>query len=209
MSPLTIFLGKLIGIYCIIAALALMAQKQRAVEAVNGLIRSPALPGPPSLGRSDRSHSGPRHDHRTQRLVRRGAPCRHHAARLAHRDSRRRVVGAAARHDPQTFRDRALRRAISHLHGRNADPRNLSYGRGVRCVARHQAFSDESRIVPHRSQCPTCLPPAETRSDALLGSRCNALRRGRPLTSSFGMPPMMQSAGEGAETARGLLAGLT
>jgi hypothetical protein len=43
MSPLTIFLGKLIGIYCIIAALALMAQKQRTVEAVNELIRSPAL----------------------------------------------------------------------------------------------------------------------------------------------------------------------
>ncbi len=43
MSPLTIFLGKLIGIYCIIVTLALMAQKQRTVEAVNGLIRSPAL----------------------------------------------------------------------------------------------------------------------------------------------------------------------
>jgi hypothetical protein len=43
MSPLTIFLGKLIGIYCIIAALALMAQKQRTVEAVNELIRNPAL----------------------------------------------------------------------------------------------------------------------------------------------------------------------
>jgi hypothetical protein len=41
--PLTIFLGKLIGIYCIIAALVLMAQKQRTVEAVNALIRSPAL----------------------------------------------------------------------------------------------------------------------------------------------------------------------
>jgi hypothetical protein len=32
MSPLTVFLGKLIGIYCIIAALAQMAQKQRTVD---------------------------------------------------------------------------------------------------------------------------------------------------------------------------------
>jgi hypothetical protein len=43
MSPLTVFLGKLIGLYCIIAALALIAQKQRTVETVNALIRSPAL----------------------------------------------------------------------------------------------------------------------------------------------------------------------
>jgi hypothetical protein len=43
MSPLTVFLGKLIGLYCIIVALALMAQKQRTVEAANALVRSPAL----------------------------------------------------------------------------------------------------------------------------------------------------------------------
>jgi hypothetical protein len=43
MSPLTVFLGKLIGIYCIIVALALMGQKQRTVETVNALIRNPPL----------------------------------------------------------------------------------------------------------------------------------------------------------------------
>jgi hypothetical protein len=43
MSPLTVFLGKLIGIYCIIVALPLMAQKQRTVETVNALIRNPPL----------------------------------------------------------------------------------------------------------------------------------------------------------------------
>jgi hypothetical protein len=43
MSPLTIFLGKLLGLYCIIVALALMAHKQSAVAAVNALIRNPPL----------------------------------------------------------------------------------------------------------------------------------------------------------------------
>ena len=43
MSPLTIFLGKFIGLYCIIAALAMMAHKQSAVAAVNALVRNPPL----------------------------------------------------------------------------------------------------------------------------------------------------------------------
>jgi hypothetical protein len=43
MSPVTIFLGKLLGLYCIIVALALMAHKQSAVAAVNALIRNPPL----------------------------------------------------------------------------------------------------------------------------------------------------------------------
>ena len=43
MSPLTIFLGKLIGLYCIIVALAMMAHKQSAVATVNALIRNPPL----------------------------------------------------------------------------------------------------------------------------------------------------------------------
>jgi hypothetical protein len=43
MSPLTIFLGKLLGLYCIIMALALMARKQNTVAAVNALIRNPPL----------------------------------------------------------------------------------------------------------------------------------------------------------------------
>jgi len=41
--PLTIFLGKLIGLYCIIVALALMAHKQSAIATVNALIRNPPL----------------------------------------------------------------------------------------------------------------------------------------------------------------------
>ena len=43
MLPLTIFLGKLIGLYCIIVALAMMAHKQSAVATVNALIRNPPL----------------------------------------------------------------------------------------------------------------------------------------------------------------------
>ena len=43
MLPLTIFLGKLIGLYCIIVALAMMAHKQSAVATVNALIRNPLL----------------------------------------------------------------------------------------------------------------------------------------------------------------------
>jgi hypothetical protein len=43
MSPLTVFLGKLIGMYCIIVALALMGQKRRTVETVNALIGNPPL----------------------------------------------------------------------------------------------------------------------------------------------------------------------
>jgi hypothetical protein len=43
MSHLTIFLGKLIGLYCIIVALGLMANKQRSVETVAALIRNAPL----------------------------------------------------------------------------------------------------------------------------------------------------------------------
>jgi hypothetical protein len=43
MSPLTVFLGKLIGLYCIIAALALMTHKQSTVASVKALIRNPPL----------------------------------------------------------------------------------------------------------------------------------------------------------------------
>ena len=43
MSPLTVFLGKLIGLYCIIAALALMAHKRSTVESIKALIRNPPL----------------------------------------------------------------------------------------------------------------------------------------------------------------------
>ena len=44
MLPLTIFLGKLIGLYCIILALAMMRHKQSAVATMNALIRNPPLP---------------------------------------------------------------------------------------------------------------------------------------------------------------------
>jgi hypothetical protein len=43
MLPLTIFLGKFIGLYCIVVALAMMAHKQSAVAAINALIRNPPL----------------------------------------------------------------------------------------------------------------------------------------------------------------------
>jgi hypothetical protein len=43
MLPLTLFLAKLIGLYCIIAAVAMMANKQTSVDSVKALIRSPPL----------------------------------------------------------------------------------------------------------------------------------------------------------------------
>ena len=43
MLPLTAFLGKLIGLYCIIVALAMMAHKQSAVATVSALVRNAPL----------------------------------------------------------------------------------------------------------------------------------------------------------------------
>ena len=43
MSLLTIYLAKLLGLYCIIVALALSANKQYAITTVNEWMRSPAL----------------------------------------------------------------------------------------------------------------------------------------------------------------------
>ena len=43
MLPLTIFLAKLLGLYCIIVALAMMTRKQSAIATVNALIRNPPL----------------------------------------------------------------------------------------------------------------------------------------------------------------------
>ena len=43
MSSLTIFLAKLLGLYCIILALAMMTRKQSAVAAIEALIRNPPL----------------------------------------------------------------------------------------------------------------------------------------------------------------------
>ena len=43
MPPLTIFLAKLLGLYCIIVALAMMMRKQSAIAALNALIRNPPL----------------------------------------------------------------------------------------------------------------------------------------------------------------------
>ena len=43
MLPLTIFLGRFIGLYCIIVALAMMAHKQSAVTTLNALIENPPL----------------------------------------------------------------------------------------------------------------------------------------------------------------------
>lgn len=43
MSPLTIFLAKLLGLYCIIVALALMTRKQSAIATLKAVIVSPPL----------------------------------------------------------------------------------------------------------------------------------------------------------------------
>jgi len=43
MSPLTIFLAKLLGIYCIILALAMMTRKENAVATIMALIANPPL----------------------------------------------------------------------------------------------------------------------------------------------------------------------
>jgi hypothetical protein len=43
MSPLTIFLAKLLGLYCIIVALAMITRKQNAVATIKALIASPPL----------------------------------------------------------------------------------------------------------------------------------------------------------------------
>jgi hypothetical protein len=43
MSPLTIFLAKLLGLYCIILALTMMTRKERAVATMKALIANPPL----------------------------------------------------------------------------------------------------------------------------------------------------------------------
>ncbi len=43
MVPLTIFLAKFIGLYCIVLTTTMMMHKQRAVTTINALIRNPPL----------------------------------------------------------------------------------------------------------------------------------------------------------------------
>jgi hypothetical protein len=43
MLPLTIFLGKSLGLYCVVLSVAMMANKRTTVAAVNAMIRDPAL----------------------------------------------------------------------------------------------------------------------------------------------------------------------
>jgi hypothetical protein len=43
MSALTIFLAKLLGLYCIIVGLTMMGNRHTMVDAVNSIIRSPSL----------------------------------------------------------------------------------------------------------------------------------------------------------------------
>ena len=43
MLPLTIYLAKILGLYCIIVALAMSANKQRALKTVSEWVRSPPL----------------------------------------------------------------------------------------------------------------------------------------------------------------------
>lgn len=43
MSSRTVFLGRLIGLYCILLALSMIVHKQASVESVTALLHSPAL----------------------------------------------------------------------------------------------------------------------------------------------------------------------
>lgn len=43
MLPLTVFLGKLLGLYCIVLALAMMSRKQSAVATINAVVRNPPV----------------------------------------------------------------------------------------------------------------------------------------------------------------------
>jgi ribose/xylose/arabinose/galactoside ABC-type transport system permease subunit len=43
MSPLTVFLAKLLGLYCIVAAVAMMTRKESAIATIEQLTRNPPL----------------------------------------------------------------------------------------------------------------------------------------------------------------------
>lgn len=43
MSPRTLFLGRLIGLYCILISLAMVTHKQATIEAVTALVHNPPL----------------------------------------------------------------------------------------------------------------------------------------------------------------------
>jgi len=43
MSPLTIFLAKLLGLYCVIVALAMSANKKGVIDTVRALLQSPPI----------------------------------------------------------------------------------------------------------------------------------------------------------------------
>ena len=43
MSPLTIFLAKLLGLYCVIVALAMLANKRSVIPTVRALLQSPPI----------------------------------------------------------------------------------------------------------------------------------------------------------------------
>jgi len=43
MSPRTVFLSKLIGLYCILIALSMITRKQATVEAVTALVQNPSM----------------------------------------------------------------------------------------------------------------------------------------------------------------------
>ena len=43
MSPRTLFLGRLIGLYCVLISLSMITHKQALVEAVNALVHNPPV----------------------------------------------------------------------------------------------------------------------------------------------------------------------
>jgi hypothetical protein len=43
MSPRTLFLSRLIGLYCILGALSMMTRRQATVETVTALLQNPSM----------------------------------------------------------------------------------------------------------------------------------------------------------------------
>jgi hypothetical protein len=123
MSPLTILLAKLLGLYCIIVALAMMTRKQSAVSTVKAPHRESAAF---AARRSDRPRGRPRHDHWSQYLVGRRVARRCHPRGMADGDPRHRAARPAAGCDDKVLRGSALRRAFLRLHGRNSGPGSFS-----------------------------------------------------------------------------------
>jgi len=122
MSPLTIFLAKLLGLYCIILALAMMTRRQSAVAAVKALVGNPPLL---LLIEVLGLAGGLANDHRSQYLVRRRVTHRRHPCGMGDGDPRRRAPRPVAGYDNQSLQCLALRRSFLSLYGGHAGSGSL------------------------------------------------------------------------------------